>query len=214
VDAVERSSIIVVVAALAAMAPISLAATRVQRAMTITGIALTTLIIGAIVTADGVRVNLSDSVPIGLYGLSRPSLVDLRRGTMVAVCPPGAVVRIAENRGYLASGSCASGAAPLLKMVLAVGGDEVRLKSDGITVNGCSVRNTSPLARDSAGRALGHWPFARSVVPAKMLWLYGPNPRSWDSRYWGPLPTADVIAIAQPLLKTTIHSLSCAEVDG
>ena len=38
-----------------------------------------------------------------------------------------------------------------------------------------------------------------SVAPNK-VWLYGPNPRSWDSRYYGAQPVAGVLGTATPVL--------------
>jgi type IV secretory pathway protease TraF len=70
----------------------------------------------------------------------------------------------------------------------------------GVTVNGRSVLDTAPLDKDSAGRPLV--PFAPGTYRVKWreVWLLAAyDPRSFDSRYFGPVPEASVLALARPV---------------
>ncbi len=147
----------------------------------------------------GFRVNLSDSMPPGLYRivpLNRP----LKHGDMIAVCLPFSTAAFSRERGYVSLGNCPGGAEPLLKFVEALAGDRLTFSARGIAVNGSLLPESKCLAKDEAGRRLHRWNMKHYAVPAKMLWLYAPSPRSWDSRYWGPVSEDTVEGLAAPLL--------------
>jgi type IV secretory pathway protease TraF len=68
--------------------------------------------------------------------------------------------------------------------VIGKAADEIVLSSAGIKVNGKLLPHTAPLAQDSAGRPLTHWPFGRYRAAPGSLWVTSSyNPRSYDSRY-------------------------------
>ena len=119
---------------------------------------------------------------------------------MTVCLPDGAALRQAMQRGYIASGACPDGAEPLVKPVAAVTGDLVTVSANGISVNATQVANTAALAQDEAGRLL-HPMAARSyrVAPNELWLLSGRNPRSFDSRYFGAVPVANVLGVAHPL---------------
>jgi len=50
---------------------------------------------------------------------------------------------------------------------VAVPGDVVDLAPTGFVVNGVVIPNTRPLAADSKGRPLTHWPFGRYKLRAR-----------------------------------------------
>jgi conjugative transfer signal peptidase TraF len=151
------------------------------------------------------RVNTSASLPRGLYAevpsawMGRPG-----RGDLVVACPPPAAAELARRRSYLADGPCAAGAAggaaPLGKVVLAVAGDEVIVAAAGLAVNGRAVPASRLVPRDAAGRPLPHPAFGGCRVHPGELWLFAPyHPRSYDSRYFGPVATAAVRGRLVPL---------------
>ena len=125
----------------------------------------------------------------------------LRRGEIVVVCLPNtAPVRMAEERGYIPSGHCPGGSEPLLKPVAATAGDVVVVSTAGLTVNGRAVQDTAPLVQDSAGRPLRPVPAgAYPVAPGEVWLLSGHDPRSFDSRYFGSVPGANVLGVAWPV---------------
>ena len=71
----------------------------------------------------------------------------------------------------------------------------------GVTVNGRSVQGTAQLSRDSAGRPLKPVPAgAYPVAPGEVWLLSGHDPRSFDSRYFGPVPESSVQGVTRPLM--------------
>ena len=171
------------------------------------GRALVTVATGAILVAGlagadlaGLRLNVTPSMPVGLWRMV-PDRAPLRRGEIVVVClPDTAPARVGAARGYIPSGSCPSGSEPLFKPIAATAGDVVAVSAAGVAVNGQAVHDTAQLARDSAGRPLiavaaGAYP----VAPKEVWLLSGHDPRSFDSRYFGPVPEANVQGLALPI---------------
>lgn len=143
----------------------------------------------------GIRLNLTPSEPVGLYKLE-PLLdsTQLERGDLLAVCLPEPIAREGLARGRLRSGACPTGSAPVLKRLAAFDSDVVLVTARGVLVGPtpslvpCSAPIQPALAarRGSTGRR-------------GLLWLLGQHGRSWDSRYYGPIPAAAVLARARPL---------------
>jgi conjugative transfer signal peptidase TraF len=146
----------------------------------------------------GLGVNLSASAPRGIYRMVAGAPA---RGALVVACLPAAVAAFGRARGYLGPGGCPGDAQPVIKRVGAAARDIVELGSESMTVNGVSIL-AGPVARlDSAGRSLSHTPFGSYRVPADEIWLVGSSPdRSWDSRYFGPVPVAAVRSVVWPVL--------------
>jgi conjugative transfer signal peptidase TraF len=146
----------------------------------------------------GLRIMLTDSsAPVGIYRVeplsSQESVGDLRRDELVEACLPIAIARRGLERGYLQPGSCPGGAEPVAKRVGALSGDVVILSGGDVVVNGkylSSQSKTWPI--DSRGRALDHVKWGSRRVLPNTVWLFGfNNPRSWDSRYFGPVLQSD-----------------------
>lgn len=158
------------------------------------------LVVGyAVVLSTGVRWNVTASMPIGLYWIAaRPHV--LTRGMLVAVCAPPVAARQGRERGYLGDGPCIDNTEPLLKTVAGVAGDTINESSEGVRVNGRLLPNSRALGADRAGRTLTSAPDSRLQLPAGTIWAYADHPRSWDSRYWGAVPSGNVIAQMHPVL--------------
>src|SRR5690348_11800545 len=119
------------------------------RALVALGVMSLTLSIGG--WAGHYRVNVSGSLPIGLYRVVEPSLA---RGALVLACLPASVARMARERGYVHRGACPGSSAPIGKFVLAIAGDTVDVSGHGLAANGRLVTGTKPLAYDSRDRRL------------------------------------------------------------
>jgi conjugative transfer signal peptidase TraF len=156
--------------------------------------------LGQLAGLTGLRLNDTPSVPTGLWRVL-PFDGPLKRGQIVSICPPPTpVFAEAHTRGYLAKGRCPSGLEPMLKPVAAIGGDVVQKTPNGVTVNGVLAPNSLALAADSQGRplpALASDP--RVIQQDEVFLLSGMNQRSFDSRYFGPLPVSAVEGIAVPV---------------
>jgi type IV secretory pathway protease TraF len=131
--------------------------------------------------------NGSQSVPIGLYFVdrSRPS-----RGDLVLVRPWPELAALLTRHDILPPG------VPLLKTVAALADDHVCRDGSIISING--VLAAEILDSDANGYALSGWSGCRKLVSGE-LFLLQPNPRSFDSRYFGPALSCDVIGIAKPI---------------
>ena len=144
----------------------------------------------------GVRLNFTPSLPIGLYVVSNAS-----DAVLAEFCPPEPFARISVARGYRHAGSCLDRDSPLLKPVVAMPGDVVVTSDRGIAVNGTLLANTAPLERDSKGRLLPHFPFGTHVVIPGFVWVASTyHPLSFDSRYFGPIPSGSIRERLKPFL--------------
>lgn len=145
----------------------------------------------------GVRFNSTESLPAGLY------IITTGASNLVEFCPAKPFASLAIRRGYRRKGSCLDGALPLIKPVVAQAGDSVEFSPSGIAVNGRLLRNSAPLAADSIGRPLGPWPFGRYRVASGTVWVASSySPKSFDSRYFGPISTSVIRDRVRPLWTT------------
>ena len=141
--------------------------------------------------ASGLRPNLSPSIPPGVYRVTK-GLIE--RGAIVVVCLPSALAAFARSRDYISGASCEDGNAPVDKVIAAMAGDTVDFSPVSVTVNGHYLPNTRPLASDQRGRGLPHPAYGRYRVPTGQIWLVSTySPRSFDSRYFGVVPTARIV---------------------
>lgn len=159
----------------------------------------------AIVLIIGLRVNFTASMPLGIYRIDHVAPSAMQRGMLVAVCAPPGAAEQGRRRGYLGTGPCSDDSEPLLKTVAAVAGDTVAIASDGVSVNGHLLRNSKPLPVDSSGRPMTRWPTGRYRISRGAVWLYANEERSWDSRYWGPVPSRNVLASVAPVVVIRRH---------
>ncbi len=145
----------------------------------------------------GVRFNWTASMPVGLYSIGPPIV---RRGEISLVCLPPPTAHAGRERGYLPGGSCALHASPVGKRIAATPGDMVELSATDLAVNGERISTSALRTRDSLARPLSHWPLGRHSVGPSEVWLIGvDDDRSWDSRYFGPVPVSSVIASLRPI---------------
>lgn len=147
----------------------------------------------------GFRLNLSSSIPWGIYRVSDTPIV---RGDIVEYCPPNqAIFQMAKARGYLLSGfSCPNFYSPIFKPIAAIAGDEVIINEGGIWVNGIWLRNSKPSFKDAKGRALNPQNISKSKAPAGQVLLASSySSRSFDGRYFGLVPATGVRAKLLPL---------------
>jgi conjugative transfer signal peptidase TraF len=144
----------------------------------------------------GIRINASPSLPIGIYSTSSNS-----GDGLIEFCPAEPFASLASSRGYRDRGTCPDGATPLMKPIVAHAGDTVDLSGKGIAVNGRLLPHTAPLRVDTHGRPLVPWPFGRYQVQPDTVWVASSHhPRSYDSRYFGPIPVSSIRNHVRPIL--------------
>jgi conjugative transfer signal peptidase TraF len=149
----------------------------------------------------GYDINLSASMPIGIYALTNDSVAI---GQIVAVCLSPEIARIGRERGYLHAGPCESGDQPVLKYVTAMAGDSIDVQPAGVTINSRVIPNSAVMERDRHGRPLPHVPWGTITLQHEQVWLMSTQqPNSWDSRYYGPVQVANIVVVVRPVLVTT-----------
>jgi conjugative transfer signal peptidase TraF len=126
----------------------------------------------------------ASAAPVGFYWRGT---VALKRGQLVEVCLPHAWADFSIARGYIGhSARCSDGSEPLGKTILGMPGDTLWI--DPATV----------LKQDMLGRPMPHY-FERQHIDKGQIWLFGSARNSFDSRYFGEVPMANVIATLTPL---------------
>ena len=146
----------------------------------------------------GYRLNYTSSVPRGFY---RAVGGEAKVGDLVGVCLPAAISRVGLERGYLGAGSCTDGAMPVLKFVLASGGDVVELDWSFVSVVDRGSYRLETFTEDAFGRSLAAVSRGRYRLGSEELWLVSAShARSWDSRYYGPVLKSAVRSVFEPVL--------------
>ena len=160
------------------------------------------LIVATLASANvaGLRFNGTPSMPLGLWRVTEAK-TPLRRGEVVTICPPDTPpFRQGVARGYIPAGSCPGGFEPLVKPIAATAGDVVAVSGSGVMVNGQPVQGTAQLTQDSAGRPLQPFQAGSYTVAPGQVWLLSSHDyRSFDSRYYGPVPAENVQGVARPV---------------
>lgn len=147
---------------------------------------------------SGLFVNISGSMPRGLYFKAAG---EIHRGDIVAFCPREETQKLGLSRKYLIHGIRCKWSEPLMKKVIAVPGDIVILSANSLSVNGKKT-NYDALSKDSHGRILKAYP-AGIYKHTSGYWVKGTDsPKSWDSRYFGPVPPKNILWKIKPLWTT------------
>ncbi len=128
--------------------------------------------------------NASNSVPIGLYLLSKrqPNF-----GEIAVIRPPEWVEIYASSRGYLPLQT------PLLKPVRAIKGSIVCRFGRHISIDGKLVSRAKYL--DTNHRMLPVWKGCRTLKSDE-IFVLGQHRDSFDSRYFGPVDRGQVLGTA------------------
>jgi conjugative transfer signal peptidase TraF len=143
----------------------------------------------------GLRLNLTSSYPVGIWRIEHRTP---KKGDFVLFDFPSLnpLENFAYERGYLRFGS--DRYMPLLKRLAAVPGDSVQV-DEGVQINGEPWTNGKILKVDSKGRPIECIAQSEKVKPGMCWVLSDYNPRSFDSRYFGPIPLRNIQAIAFPV---------------
>ncbi|MGX5843677.1 S26 family signal peptidase [Mesorhizobium sp. ArgA1] len=136
--------------------------------------------------------NASASVPIGLYRIAPDNVVEV--GDIAVVMPPEPLAGFLAERTYLPHG------VPLLKHVLALGGQTVCRSGAAITAHG-TIYGTA-LDHDSKGRPLPAWQGCHVLADGEVFFMNWRVADSFDSRYFGPVPITNIIGRAVPIWTT------------
>ncbi|HEX2581789.1 MAG TPA: S26 family signal peptidase [Dongiaceae bacterium] len=132
--------------------------------------------------------NASASLPLGFYRTE--AFEHANKGDILLLRLPKAIQDFAAARHYLPAN------VPLIKPVAALAGDHVCTLSGHVLINGTTF--AAILDVDRLGRVLVRWKGCRRLNSDE-LFLLVPTEGSYDSRYFGPVRTANIIAKLVPL---------------
>lgn len=132
--------------------------------------------------------NASASAPVGLYRIGSETPA---RGDLVLVRAPKSAADLAAERGYLPRNMA------LVKHLAALPGEHVCAFNEAIIIGGEIVARR--LATDAQSRPLPWWNACRRLADNEIFLLGSDANRSFDSRYFGPVPAANIIGRLVPL---------------
>jgi conjugative transfer signal peptidase TraF len=133
--------------------------------------------------------NYTASMPLGIY--QRVPIHTWRHGMVVVITPSSSDKALIAARGWLMKTGV------LIKPIGALPGDQVCIQNDTVTVNGKAVGPV--FAKDSHGLPL---PVIRGcfVLPQGTVFpLSTHSAHSFDGRYFGAIPMAQVLGEARPV---------------
>lgn len=143
------------------------------------------------------RINWTASYPIGIWQIKELDRA-YKIGDLVFICPPSARPELIEarKRGYLRPGSCLGNLAPLIKRIVAREGQLIEVK-ENIWISGQRLAHSELLTFDDQGRPLPMSP--SGPVPPRHIFVHSNHRASYDSRYFGSLPVANILGHAEPV---------------
>ena len=153
----------------------------------------------------GFRVNLTDSIPLGLY---RTTNIKSLKNSFVIFCPDDRpAFRQGINRGYIDSGLCPDGYGYLMKKVVATKGDRVSVTPEGIFVNQALIPFSKPQSQDGMSRLLPRWQALNyQLKEDELITMTSQSAWSFDSRYYGPVHLRQIKGVITPVwVKTTVE---------
>ncbi len=138
--------------------------------------------------APSILLNTSPSEPLGLYRrVERPP----KPGALIAFRPPQAA------RAYVERAMPGRRRSSFLKTIAAGEGALACVADDRLRVDDRPLGEIAD--RDRAGRLLPRWTGCRRLRPGEWLVFSGRIPNSFDSRYYGPVPSSDLMGVYAPL---------------
>ncbi len=177
---------------------------RVQRrgllpvVLTVGGAAM----IVAALHAFGIVINETPSLPLGFYRKQPHRPVE--KGCFVLFeLPETETLTQPYARGQL------------IKQVAATAGDRVTVCGAGVFVNGSRLENSAPLASDLYGQDLPKLALVNHELgPGEVFTMSTHHPRSFDGRYFGPIPRDQILAVLAPVWTWSASSASSASRDA
>ena len=160
---------------------------------------------------NGYRVNLTSSLPEGVYQFTDEPT---QAGDLVTFCldPENPFFSLAKKRGYLGPGACPSGLRPLLKHLAGLPGDRLEITADGLTLNGCFLPGTARPTLDHQGRELPPSLLRAGRIPDGFgLVLSQEHSGSFDSRHFGLVPLVSLRKVRPVLIFYNKKDTRCQE---
>lgn len=175
---------------------------RLKRAILYVGLPVLIMLIFIVVThAIGMRINVTSSMPEGVYILDNHQNIQV--GSIVSVCLPENVAKEAIDKGYISKNRfCPNGSEPLIKEVIATPQDQVMVTPKSMIVTndkGQEIYKAPNHKLSLSGIPIKH--FIDFGKQKSGYWVYGRgNPDlSWDSRYFGGVQKENIKQVLKPI---------------
>ncbi len=144
----------------------------------------------------GYRLNLTPSYTQGIWQLTDSPM---KTGTMVMPCPPNTeLFQQARENNYIGYGTCPGNLQPMLKRIAATAGDHIEVTTT-IAINGNRQPNSQIHLYDHSGNPMPQQATPGIIADGQIFVLSDYNHRSFDSRYFGAIPAAQVVSAIQPI---------------
>ncbi|MEG0426197.1 MAG: signal peptidase I [Cetobacterium sp.] len=150
------------------------------------------LILGTYLLGEVIEINLSPSMPVGIYREYKAIKTDIEKEDIVIFPIPEKVESYVHGRGYLPKDI-----KNLMKRVKGITGDKIEIKDYKLYINGKYIKNVRKL--DSLGMKLPEVNGQSFIVKENELFVLGDEENSFDSLYFGVIQREDVTKKAKYL---------------
>lgn len=143
----------------------------------------------------GIRVNVTPSIPLGIY-----KIVDRepQKGDFIIFCPPDLpLFQEVKLRGWINEGFCEGKLGLMMKVLVAVQGDVVSSSFSGVIINDQPYPNSKPI---QGLRVPISFLTNYKLKEGEILTMTDHNPLSFDGRYYGILNKKNIKGVIEPLL--------------
>lgn len=149
----------------------------------------------------GFRINLTNSIPVGLYRIKDVKNVKNIKHAYVIFCPDDRLAfQQARDRGYIDSGLCPGGYGYLMKKVVATQGDRVSITPEGVFVNQTLIPFSKPQSNDGMHRMLPRFHAINyQLKHDELMTMTSQSAWSFDSRYYGPVRLGQIKGVITPV---------------
>ncbi|HAT4454869.1 TPA: conjugative transfer signal peptidase TraF [Legionella pneumophila] len=159
---------------------------------------ISTIAAGMLFHSMGFRINLTESIPIGLYRITGTEPL---KNAYVIFCPDDRkTFRLAKNRGYIDHGLYCNGYGYLMKKVVAVSGDILSVTNEGVYVNQMLIPYSKPKLQDGMKRTLPQWQVMNyQLQEDEIMTMTSQSEWSFDGRYYGLVHTRQIKGMITPI---------------
>lgn len=137
----------------------------------------------------GMRINVTPSCPIGIWMINQ-NYETIQKGDFLWIAQSNAT-DVGVERGYFNANT------PLLKQVYGLAGDSYFFNDNQVLINNAPLPGMIRQDFDSTGSPMPKLLGGR--VPTGYFFVLNKHPKSFDSRYFGPIPGNTVIGTATPV---------------
>ncbi|HAT8648933.1 TPA: conjugative transfer signal peptidase TraF [Legionella pneumophila] len=156
------------------------------------------LVLAALFHAMGFRINLTESIPIGLYRITSEAPI---KNAYVIFCPDDREsFRLARDRDYIDHGLFCNGYGYLMKKVVAVSGDILSVTNKGVFVNHILIPYSEPKLQDAMKRTLHQWQVMNyQLQKDEVMTMTSQSEWSFDGRYYGLVHSGQIKGMITPI---------------